>query len=853
MRRHSNDRRYIHLFSFIFLFWFRFGLFVRQAGMTNEKRVATMSSSRIPVLRKPVSSVACRPQTVLTPLAFAVRMALSASLLGSISVAAQAQTAAAKASVAAVSYDVPAGPLLDALNRYAQQAGIAMAIDADKVQGKTTAGIKGSYEIDEGLRVLLRGSGLEMRKTEAGYVLVVPPPGPAAGAALPAVSVNAAADNLLHLSERVASGALGTRSQLDTPFSMALVKADDLAERQVTKLGDVFALDASVTDNSGGYSSWASYLSVRGLALDWQNAYRIDSKPFLSYAITLPYEHFESIELLKGASGYMYGFGAPGGLINYVSKRPTETPLRSVEVGFKSNNIWSEHLDLGGRFGNDNMFGYRLNATHEQGKTFNDGQIRRDSVSLALDARLTRDLTWEFQSFYQNRNTTGQTPSITTSSYTGTQLPSVPTSDDQHLVGLGQHLNTNFQQYSTGLKYTINSDWTLSADYSHSSSKRSRNESSLSLTDQAGDYSDTRSDTREGHTFDQWQAMLQGKVHTGTFEHQLALGASWQKQVNDYSISSFYSSIGSGNLYQQNGNNYDSATYLSTYHASDITQQALFASDTLKLSEQWSVLGGLRYTNFEQNTYNTSGARTAQYQKDGVLTPTLALMFKPEPQTTIYTSYIESLEQGGAPTITNSNYGQTLNPLTSKQYELGVKSDQGNWSATAALFRIERGAEYTNTSTQALVQDGQSIYQGLELGGALKLNQDWQVSSNLMVLSSEYRKGSLYNGKRVAGAPDFVAAGQISYLVPQVAGLKLSADSKYTGSTMLRAANDIKLSGYTLFNLGANYSTRIGNVDTTFRAAVNNLLDKRYWEYQYENYIKPGDPRTFSVSVKMDF
>lgn len=793
-----------------------------------------------------------RPRFPLQPLAFAVRLALSAALLGAVAPQAYAQ-------VAAIAYDIPAGPLGEALNRYAQQAGVSIAIDANKVQGKRSQGLHGNYSVDEGFRVLLRDSGFDMRKTEVGYVLVAPAASDSRSdngglSSLPAVSVTASADNTLHLSERVSSGALGARSQLDTPFSMAVIKADDLAERQVTKLGDVFALDASVTDNSGGYSSWASYVTVRGLALDWQNAYRIDGKPFLTYAITLPYEHFEQIELLKGSSGYMYGFGSPGGLINYVTKRPTETPLRSVEVGFKSNNIWSEHVDLGGRFGNDNMFGYRVNATHEQGQTFNDGHIERDSLSLALDARLSRDLIWDFQAFYQNRKSENQTPSIYAGSYTLAQLPRVPASNNQSLLGQGQHLNTNFQLYSTGLKYDINADWKASAYYSHSTSKRSRNESSLYLSNLAGDYAnDYRSDTREGHTFDQWQAMLEGKARSGFIEHQLVLGASWQKQVNDYSVASFYRSLGSGNIYQQNSNDYYSATYLNTYHAGDITQQALFASDTLKFSEQWSLLAGARYTNFEQNSYNTSGVRTAQYKKDGVITPTVALMFKPEPGTTIYTSYVESLEQGGAPTITNSNYGSTLNPLTSKQYEFGVKTDQQRWSATAAVFRIERASEYTNVATQALVQDGRSTYQGLELGGALSLTKDWQVSSNLMFLDSKYSRGLTYNGNRVAGAPDFVAAGQVMYKVPQLSGLKLSADAKYTGTTMLRAANDIKLAGYTLFNVGANYTTRIGKYDTTFRAAVNNLTDKHYWEYQYENWIKPGDPRTVSLSAKVDF
>lgn len=787
----------------------------------------------------------------LKPLAFAVRLALSAALMSSIGSQAYAQVAAQT-----VSYDIPAGPLGEALNRYAQQSGISIAIDANKVQGKRTQGLQGTYSVDDGFRVLLRDTGFDMRKTDAGYVLVAPiqQDSRSNASTLPAVSVTAAADNTLHLNERITSGALGTRSQLDTPFSMAVIKSEDLAERQVTKLGDVFALDASVTDNSGGYSSWASYVTVRGLALDWQNAYRIDGKPFLTYAITLPYEHFEQIELLKGSSGYMYGFGSPGGLINYVTKRPTEEPVRSIEVGYKSNNIWSEHVDLGGRFGNDKMFGYRLNATHEQGQTFNDGHITRDSVSLALDARLTRDLTWDFQAFYQNRKSENQTPSIYAGNYTLSQLPRIPSSDDQKLLGQGQHLNTNFQMVSTGLNYVINPDWKASVYYSHSTSKRSRNESSLYLSNLAGDYAnDYRSDTREGHTFDQWQAMVEGKAKTGFIDHQLVFGASWQKQVNDYSIASFYQSLGSGNLYQQNPNNYYSTTYLNTYHAGDITQQALFASDTLKFSDQWSLLAGARYTNFEQNSYSTLGARTAQYKKDGVITPTVALMFKPEPGTTIYSSYVESLEQGGAPTVTNSNYGTTLNPLTSKQYEFGVKTDQQRWSATAALFRIERASEYTNTTTQALVQDGRSTYQGLELGAATKLGHDWQVSSNLMFLDTKYSKGLTYNGNRVAGAPDFVAAGQVTYQVPQLSGLKLSADTKYTGTTMLRAANDIKLAGYTLFNVGANYTTRIGKYDTTFRAAINNLTDKHYWEYQYENWIKPGDPRTFSLSAKVDF
>lgn len=661
---------------------------------------------------------------------------------------------------------------------------------------------------------------------------------------MPAVTVKGKSqdDTAQHLNTKVSGGALGARTQLDTPFSTAVVKSEELAERQVSKLGDVFALDASVSDNSGAYSSWASYITVRGLPLDWQNAYRIDGKPFLSYTITLPYEHFEQIELLKGSSGFMYGFGSPGGIVNYVTKKPSDTPVRSIDIGYKSSSLWSEHVDLGGRFGDQGRFGYRLNATHEEGKTFNDGSLRRDSLSLALDARLTRDLSWDFNALYQDRRSTGQTPSIYLGSYVGSSLPSVISGANQTLLGPGQHLTNNLQLYSTGLQYRLAPDWTLSTSYSHSTATRSRNEGILFLTNASGDYDDYRSDTREGHRFDQAQALLQGTLRTGAVEHQVVLGASWQKQGNDYSSNAVYQQIGTGNLYSQNTNSYFSTTDFSLYRFSDVTQRAVFASDTVKLSERWSVLAGLRNTNYEQTGYT----------KNGVVTPTLALMFKPAPDTTVYTSYVESLEQGATVGITYANYRDQLAPLKSKQYELGVKTEHERWSATAALFRIERGAEYAN-SANVLVQDGQSIYQGLELGASTRLGSQWQLGGNVMVLDSSYERGSSYQGNRVAGAPDFVAATQLSYAVAQVPGLKLSADAKYTGATMLNASNGLKLPGYALANVGASYTTRIGGYDTTWRVAVNNLANKRYWEFQYENYIKPGDPRTVSVGAKLDF
>ncbi|CAG4917375.1 Ferrichrome receptor FcuA [Paraburkholderia saeva] len=536
--------------------------------------------------------------------------------------------------------------------------------------------------------------------------------------ALPAVNVSASAeaDSPLHLGIPVSTGALGSRSQLETPFSTTVVTGEDLADRQVNKLGDVFAGDASVTDNSNAYSAWATYITIRGLPVDWQNGFRIDGNPFISYGITMPYDNLERVELLKGAGGFMYGFAQPGGVVNYVTKKPDARPVTSFDFGYRMDGVLSQHADLSRRFGPDGMFGARINYTHEEGKTYNAGDINRNSVALALDGQLTRDLDVYANAIYQQSRSSGQTPAIYTGSYTATSLPATISGGTNLLGGTDQHLNTNLQLYTAGVRYQITPDWTFNTSASYSKSARDRNESTLTLLNQAGDYSDSRWNGDEGHQDIYWQGMFEGRLKTGPFTHQLALGASWQHQTNDYSSVSKYFTLGDGNLYQPNPWRYYSGSGLETYRASEITQKALFASDTIQLTNRWSILAGVRYTNYAQDSYNIDGSLASSYGQNGILTPTFALMYKLEPNTNLYASYVESLEQGAIVGSIYANGGALLRPLRSRQYEIGIKSEHERWSANAALFRIERAAAYANDQN-VYVQDGNSIYEGIEAGG----------------------------------------------------------------------------------------------------------------------------------------
>lgn len=650
-----------------------------------------------------------------------------------------------------------------------------------------------------------------------------------------------------NLKQPVQSGALGSRSQLDTPFSTTVVSQEQLEQRQPAKLGEVFSTDASVTDGSNAFDAWAGYVYVRGMPIDWQYGFKLDGLPVMTYGVTMPYEQFDRVELLKGLSGFMYGFVAPGGVVNYVTKKPTDERIASVDLGFHSDGIWREHVDLGGRAGPNDMFGARLNYTHEEGRTYTDGNLNRDTVSVALDARITRDLTWNFGAMYQDRRATGTSPSLSTFSFSGNQLPGPINVSNANLQTQATHLNTITQFYTTGLQYQIDPDWKVSANYAFNKSTRDRNEATLYLLNGAGNFSGQNDLGDENNTFRAWQLTAEGKVRTGPFAHQLTFGIASQYQTNDYAY--IYSPTYTGNLYQGTSYQYyGDGTTLKAQRSSAIEQRSVFASDTVQITERLSVLGGVRFTNYNQT--NAQGIST--YSTNGVFTPTLAVMYKVAPNTTAYASYVEALEAGEVVGATYANAGAVLNPFKSRQYELGVKTEQDTWSTTAALFRIERGAVYTN-SANARVADGQSIYQGIELAGSVKLGPQWTLGASAMALDSWYARTNGFDGNRVGGAPRFVLSGNLEYKVPYVPGLSVGGDIRYNGRTSLNPQNSLTVSGYTLINLGATYRTRVAGKDVTLRAAVSNLTNRKYWQYQYDNYIKAADPRMVSLNAKIDF
>jgi iron complex outermembrane receptor protein len=130
-----------------------------------------------------------------------------------------------------------------------------------------------------------------------------------------------------------------------------------------------------------------------------------DRKDGMGFAVTTPsaLEEYEQIEVVNGLSGPLYGPANPSGIFNFVTKRPTAAPLRQVEVTYEGRTVATGHADLGGRFGKDQMSGYRTNLVGGTGTGYvTDSELRRGLAAIALDARLSANTVIEGNYSYYN-------------------------------------------------------------------------------------------------------------------------------------------------------------------------------------------------------------------------------------------------------------------------------------------------------------------------------------------------------------------------------------------------------------------------------------------------------------------
>ena len=750
----------------------------------------------------------------------------------------------AAASAAPVTFDIPAQPLADSIKQLAKTGGITIAVDAALVAGKSAPTIKGTLEPSEALNRLLAGSGLEARLGAVGrFIVQRAAPVVQGEQQLGEVKVVGAGERGLQPKNTSTLGPLGTLPLLDAPYSVSVIPQELIRNENPTRLTEALRYVPGIVNSQPG-GSYYDQVMIRGFETNFTTNYRKNNLPLVIRGDTA-FENIEQLELYKGPSAMFYGFNAPGGVINYVTKRPPASGIvAGVNTGVNEFGGWRIAGDVGGRFGANNEFGYRVNLGYEDIRNhIHDFKGRRDIESIALDWRIGSDTLLQFDYDQQYKRTHIQ-PGIGVAN--AAQIPD--SVDPKKFLGqpwtyhISDSCNTMLQ-----LSHAFSPDWSARVAGNYLNLERPYKYSNVLLNDKTTGDGLAFFGILENH-FDAWSGMIQldGKVKTGPIAHELILGYAPQRIVYD----EFRTFPGGAlfNVYQPTALPEPFGAF-GPLRRSTFTNRSSYLMDRMTLSDQWQAILGIRRNDFVQTFTGQPTYDKIEY------TPTLGLVFKPVPNVSVYGSYMEGLERGGVAPLTATNAGTLMPPLVSQQYEVGVKADLArSLTLSAALFQISRPSEYAN-ATGTWVQDGEQINKGLELGIAGRVTTNLSLYGGYTYVDAKLRETGTpaLNGKSPAGVPRQAFSVYADYRIPGSEGWSVNGGVVNIGKRAVFTDNSGQVPSYTLLNLGARYEFKAGRGRARILVNLDNVTDKFYWEtVDSFGTLTIGTPRTLRVAAQFD-
>lgn len=666
--------------------------------------------------------------------------------------------------------------------------------------------------------------------------------------------------------DRASVGGFADVQLLDAPASITSIGQGQMQDLSIRSITDASRYDAAIGDayNAIGY---AEQFSIRGFTLDNATSFRKDMIA-IPGDTQIPLENKERVEILRGLAGLQAGVAAPGGMINLVTKRPTNAPLRTATVEVRERGTVYGAVDLGGRFA-DRRFGYRINAAAEDLKSYVRGADgKRQFVSGAFDWQITPDALFQIDLDHQHKE------QVTAPGYQLIRNEVLPTGISAKTLLNDQPwtrpVDTDSSNLGLRFEYRLNETWTATVNANKHWFKRDdftafpygcSNEADGYYPGYCsnGDY-DVYDFQSTGERKTPWglQAMLQGRFNTGALRHALTIGSSYAERHDSFG-EYVYDYVGSSNIWQNQIVPPVSSDRVTgpVMERRATEERSLFVQDVITLSPQFTVHAGVRYVKLKLDALEEIDAGWV-HTKDSFALPNVALVYAPSQDWRVYGSISHGLQYGGIAPMETSNQNTALPPSRSKQLEFGVKRNVNEQLAlSGALFEIRQGLEYTN-ALNTFVRAGEQTHRGIELSAMGKATPSLNYTLSLMALDTDQKDtgDASTEGKRVTNVPELRSTAWVEYTVPQVAGLKVDAQWQYSGNKAFDPANRVKVPGYHVAGFGASYLLRAGGLNTIIRARVDNAFDKFYWRDVTQSlggYLLPGAPRTFKLSAQIDF
>lgn len=669
-------------------------------------------------------------------------------------------------------------------------------------------------------------------------------------------------------------GSFGNAPLQDTPAAITVITRDQIDDRQPRTLSELARADAALGDSYAPVGYYQD-IAIRGYALDPATGFRFNEMSMAGEQLQ-PLEDKQRVEILKGLGGLEAGVVAPGGLINYVSKRPAD--VHSATVGTDSHGSRYLAMDVGGWL--TPTFGVRVNAAHEDMNSYvRHADGRRTFLSLAADWKISSNATLRLDTNYQ---TSGQRSVSGYQLVGGSMIPAHPSRTRmlgfepwQRPVGIDASNST------LRFDYRFSDRWSaqLSAGHSHVviddnvafaygcfySPACASGATPGWFFAPNGDYDvyDYRSpdDTRVN---DEARAVLKGSFDTGPLNHEVSLGASAFRRTIDRRPY-VYDYVGTANINEVDPPYFAPSPNQPGPSARRLTswQHSVFALDRVHLGPQWQVLLGGRLVRLHERAYDDAGAPERDTRLSKAL-PQAAVLWQPTTQLTTYVSYSESLSLGNEAPYWTSNGGTTLAPLLARQAEAGVKYAWSDaLSLSAALYRLRQPYQFARPDSTAegftFVQQGNEVHSGLEFNAAGQVSDNLRLTAslNLIQARAEGTGAPAYEGHQVVNAPRLRSALYVDYRLPFAPRLGLLGGWRYASPNVATPNGLTRVPAYNVFDAGLRYASQWNGHALTWRLSVDNVFNRFYWRDTGssggDSYLFPGAPRLARLSLTVAF
>jgi iron complex outermembrane recepter protein len=665
-------------------------------------------------------------------------------------------------------------------------------------------------------------------------------------------------------SYRVPNASTATRTDTpirDIPQSIQVVPQEVLRDRKIRSIQEGTETVSGVVESGKYFNGTNDYLRIRGFTVSrtFRNGFPENAGD--GPITTIPAIVLDRLEVLKGPSSVMSGAIEPGGIVNYVTKKPLREP--SYKLGFEAGSFgrYQPSLDLSGPLTADRNVLYRLITAYERRENiqkFGNSEITSfaPSISVKLGDRTDLDMYFEYSRYYADPFISG-VPVLSDGSLPERSLyPGYPSFNK---------VDSSDRKAGYALTHGLNENWQIRNNFAFTNT----------LTTRRQVYVDSTVDDRflRLATFDADETSynyyagidLLGKFKTGTVAHSILIGFDF----NNYTING----VSAGNFdptvipfLDIRNPNYNALTAKPQVSAlptsvADRKSYGIYLQDQIAFSDQWKLLIGGRYDwiSDDSGSINLDNVRNTSVQNDGAFSPRVGLVYQPSKNVSLYTSYTQSFN----PAIGRNPDNRPFEPTKGTQYEVGAKTDffDGRLSATLAAYNITKSNVLTPDPDPSLavqgfqVQVGEQRSRGIELDVAGEILPGWKLIASYAYTDATVTTDNSTPskvGNRLTNVPQNQASLWTTYEIQQgdVKGLGFGLGLFYVGQRQGDLENTFSLGSY-LRTDAAVYYRRNG-----LNAAINirNLFNVNYISSSsYRLYVDRGEPFTVVGSIGWEF